>query len=100
MAFLGAEAPDILPMKRGDTLVVNASDSAVRSRSTSPDAITTYLSHGVLVYTESELHAKVIVMSSWAAVGSANASLRSRDRMIEAVVVTDDKTIITSALTL
>ncbi|GBF17385.1 cardiolipin synthetase [Rhodococcus sp. Br-6] len=94
VAFLGADAPRILPMKRGDTLVVNASDSAVRSRATSPAAIAEYLQAGVLVYNERELHAKVIATSRCAVVGSANASTRSRDLALEAVVITEDPTVV------
>lgn len=94
VAFLGVDAPTILPMKRGDTLVVNASDSAVRSRATCPAAIETYLQAGVLVYNEQDLHAKVVVTSKCAVVGSANASARSRDRVIEAVLITDDHMVI------
>ncbi|MBH0120029.1 phospholipase D family protein [Rhodococcus sp. CX] len=88
VAFLGADAPALLPLTRGDMLVVNASDSAVRSRSTSPEAIAAYLEAGVRVYSEGELHAKVIATSTTAVIGSANASAHSRDRTIEAAVVT------------
>ncbi|MDH6284600.1 phospholipase D-like domain-containing protein [Prescottella agglutinans] len=95
VAFLGVDAPDILPMRRGDTLVVNASDSAVRSRATSPDAIRKYLEAGVRVYNERDLHAKVIATSQRAVVGSANASARSRDLALEAVVITEDPTVVT-----
>lgn len=95
VAFLGPASPAMLPLKRGDTLVVNASDSAVRSRSTSPEAIAAYLEKGVLVYGEGELHAKVIATATKAVIGSANASARSRDRTIEAVVVSDSKAMVT-----
>ncbi len=47
--FSGAAAPEMLPLRRGDMLVVNASDSAVRSRSTCPEAIDAYLRAGVRV---------------------------------------------------
>ncbi|WP_458682676.1 phospholipase D-like domain-containing protein [Prescottella equi] len=94
VAFLGADAPRILPMKRGDTLVINASDSAVRSRATSPAAIEEYLQAGVRVYNERDLHAKVIATSQCAVVGSANASTRSRDLALEAVVITEDPTVV------
>ncbi|MDJ0104961.1 hypothetical protein QM646_00950 [Rhodococcus erythropolis] len=90
VAFLGSKAPILIPLTRGDVLVCNASDSALRSRSTNPDAIADYLSLGVEVWSSAALHAKVIATSKWAVIGSANASTRSANHAHEAAVITDD----------
>lgn len=89
VAFLGPSAPSLLKLRKGDVLVVNASDQAVRSRSTSPEAIAGYLATGVLVYNVTDLHAKVIATKRHAVVGSANASEKSRAQALEAVLITD-----------
>lgn len=92
IAFIGADAPELLPLGDGDILVVNASDSAVRSRSTNPHALETFIEYGVEVYSSSRLHAKVISTNKHAIIGSANASMSSVGSS-EATVVTDDKEI-------
>lgn len=94
IAFLGPAAPGLLPLQNGDILVVNASDSAVKSHSTSPAAIEDYLRAGVSVYNEPLLHAKVIALPGNAVIGSANASTRSRTQAIEAVVITEEQTVV------
>ncbi|MEZ5157525.1 MAG: phospholipase D family protein [Candidatus Nanopelagicales bacterium] len=89
IAFLGASAPSLLRLRAGDVLVVNASDMAVRSQSTSPEAIEGYLNAGVRVYSVADLHAKVIATKHQAVIGSANVSERSRSFATEAVLITD-----------
>lgn len=87
VAFLGSDAPELMPLTLGDVLVTNASDSAVRSHSTSPQAIETYLAAGVEVWSSGALHAKVIATAERAVIGSANASARSSQRANEASVI-------------
>lgn len=94
VAFLGREAPSLMPLAENDVLVCNASDSALRSHSTSPDAISDYLSRGVEVWSSAALHAKVIATSKWAIVGSANASRHSAQRTNEAAIITNDSEIV------
>lgn len=87
-----AAAPEMLPLRRGDMLVVNASDSAVRSCSTCPEALDAYLRAGVRVYSEGDLHANVIATPTAAGIGSANASAHSRDLALEASIITTART--------
>ncbi len=97
IAFLGADGPDLLRhLRDGDTLVVNASKEAVASHSTSPHAIETLIGRGVEVLSSPKLHAKVMVTAEIAVIGSANASGNSA-QSLEAVVVTDDPTMVEDA---
>lgn len=63
IAYIGAQATSHLPLRDGDELVCNASVNALRAHATSLDALTTYLSKGVIVHNARDLHAKVTVGS-------------------------------------
>ena len=89
IAYLGADAPNMLPLKKGDLLVVNAGDNALRAHATSPLALRELLQRGVRVLSSPRLHAKVLATSRMAVVGSVNASTNST-KVGEAVVITDD----------
>jgi hypothetical protein len=80
----------MLPLRRGDILVVNASDTAVASGQTCPSALRRLTDKGVKVYSLENLHAKVFVLGRTAYVGSANVSASSKDHLIEAVVAIRD----------
>lgn len=94
IAFVGAEAPSILPLRKGDVLVCNASLSAIKQGSTSALALDAYRKKGVAIYSQPRLHGKVVVLSRRAFVGSANLSGHSVRDLYEAVIeTTDEKTI-------
>jgi hypothetical protein len=93
VAYVGSDAPDLLPLRRGDVLVVNAGRPALLAHATDPEALAAYVAAGVRVYTHSGLHAKVLATSSWAVVGSANAS-RNSTALVEAAVLSDDPVIV------
>ncbi|MGH8920946.1 MAG: phospholipase D family protein, partial [Actinomycetes bacterium] len=95
IGYLGQDAPDLLPLRAGDVLVVNASRAAVKAHATSPAALAHYLNKGVRVLSCPTLHAKVIVTARRAVIGSANASENST-LSGDAVVITDDPDIIAS----
>ena len=86
VAYLGQDAPQILPLKKGDVLVCDASRSAIAQGSTSLEAIEQYQKRGVKCFTHSGLHAKVVVLSKTVFIGSANASAHSMNALNEAVV--------------
>jgi hypothetical protein len=77
IAYLGWQAPQLLPLKKGDVLVVNVSDAALLTHATSPEALRTYVDAGVQVSSVPSLHAKVLVTATKAVIGSANASSHS-----------------------
>lgn len=93
VAYVGSDAPDLLRLRRGDVLVVNAGRSALLAHATDPEALAAYLAGGVRVYSHTRLHAKVVATSSWAVVGSANAS-RNSTTLVEAAIVSDDPGIV------
>jgi hypothetical protein len=98
IGYLGQDAPELLPLRAGDLLVVNASKAAIRAHATSPAALTYYVERGVRVLSSPTLHAKVIVTNRWAVIGSANASENST-LADDAVIITDDPDIIASVRT-
>jgi hypothetical protein len=93
IAYIGTDAPALMPLKRGDVLVCNAGREALLSHATSPDALQQYVDRGVKVFSDEDLHAKVIATKTTALVGSANAS-RNSQKLDEAVVITDSAAIV------
>jgi phosphatidylserine/phosphatidylglycerophosphate/cardiolipin synthase-like enzyme len=93
VAYVGIDAPNLMPLRRGDVLVVNASRGALLARATHPDALAAYLERGVRLFSTPRLHAKVVTTSSEAVVGSANASMNST-QLDEAVVITNSPVVI------
>lgn len=106
VAYIGAQAPELLPLGGGDVLIIDGSDRSLQNGTVSPAAIRTWLEAGVQVHTLSGLHAKVIVAdmtddaSSIAIVGSANASASSRDHLAEACLATTENEVVEGARTL
>ena len=90
IGYVGMAAPDILPLKRGDVLICDASPGTVAAGATRPEPLATYLRRGVEVWSLEGLHAKTIVLPGRAFVGSANASATSRDDLVEVVVESTD----------
>ena len=84
--YFGQAGNRLLPLKAGDTLLVNASEAAVKSGQTFPQGLRKLLNRGVKLYTLGSLHAKVYVFGATAFIGSANASSNSKDGLEEAVV--------------
>ena len=98
IAYVGVDATKLMPLRRGDVLVCNASDAAIKQGATSAKALQAFFSKGVKVFNEPRLHGKVVVFQKRAFVWSANASTRSRDVLHEAVVETTDSRVIGASL--
>ena len=98
IAYVGIDAAKIMPLRRGDVLVCNASDAAIKQGSTSARALETFFNRGVQIFNEPRLHGKVVTFPKRVFVGSANVSTRSRDVLYEAVVETTDPKTIESSL--
>jgi hypothetical protein len=94
--YFGKRGNSLLPLNRGSSLVVNASEIAVKTGQTSPAALLSLLRKGVRIYSDPNLHAKVYVFGSTAFVGSANASASSAEALVEAVVRTTDRSVVRS----
>lgn len=88
---------DVLGLRRGDRLVVDASDARLRTGATNPSVLAAMLARGVELWSCAGLHAKVVLVDSqWLMVGSANASKMSR-KLHEAAVVTGSRSAIAGA---
>ena len=91
VAYFGTNGSQLLPLRRGSRLVVDASEKAVKSGQTNPTSILAIMKKGVAVYSVPNLHAKVFVLGKRAFIGSTNASVPSADnRLIEAVLLTTE----------
>src|SRR2546425_10788135 len=74
VAYLGPLATELLPLNKGDMLVVDMSVRAAKSSQTDPREVRKYKEKGVKVYSCQNLHAKVFVLGKKAVVGSSNVS--------------------------
>lgn len=92
VAFVGTGGADLLPLKKGDTLVVNLGLQTVKQGATSPKEIQRLIKRGVQVFTRSNLHAKFFICDRTLLVGSANISNNSQQVLDEAASLTTDKT--------
>ena len=92
VAFVGNGGADLLPLKKGDTLVVNLGLQTVKQGATSPKEIQRLIKRGVQVFTRSNLHAKFFICDRTLLVGSANISNNSQQVLDEAASLTTDKT--------
>jgi len=90
IAYVAIDAPDLLPLKKGDILVCDAEDASIKAGRTSAEALWKYHDRGVTIYKHRGLHAKVVVLPRAAFVGSANASSTSRDARDEAILETTE----------
>lgn len=96
VAYFGAGATKLLPLKQGSRLVVDFSERAVKSGQTCPSEILKLIRRGVEVYSVPNLHAKVFVFRNSAFIGSTNVSQASALTLVEAVAETDDRKLIAS----
>ena len=86
VSYVGVRAPEVLPLRKGDFLICDASEKAIKQGITSAKSLASYLRLGVQVFSYEGLHSKVVASEKFAWVGSANASGNSRDNLIEASV--------------
>jgi len=97
VAYIGAGAARLLPLRKNDLLVVDASTGSVKSGRTDPKELLKFVRREVRVYSREGLHAKVVACENVAIVGSANASSNSEQVLNEAVVLTSSRAAIKSA---
>ncbi len=89
IGYIGSRADTVLPLHKGDFLVCDASERAIRQGVTNAKALRKFMSIGVRVFSVEGLHSKVIASEKFAWIGSANASSNSHDNLIEASVRID-----------
>lgn len=90
VAYLGNGGAKLLPLKKGDSLVVDMSLGAVRQGVTDPREIRRLMGRKVRVFSRGSLHAKFVVADKMLIAGSANISRNSNEVLDEAGVITTD----------
>ncbi len=95
VAYVSTDAH--LGFKRGDVLICDASDRAIRTGETSARLIDLLIRKGVEVRSRPDLHAKLAVLGRHALVGSCNLSVASAEDLTELALVTDRKQVVSQA---
>ena len=90
IAYFGTGAAKLLPLGKGDELVVDMSLGAVKQGQTNPHDIGTLMRREVTIFSRPNLHAKFIIADRTVIAGSANASNRSLKQLDEAGLMTSD----------
>ncbi len=90
VAFCGVDAPRLLPLRSGSTLIVDASAATVKAGATSPSALARFLKKRVRVYSVDHLHAKIFLFGRRVLIGSSNISTNSARLLEEAALETTD----------
>jgi hypothetical protein len=90
VAYVGKGGAKLLPLKKGDSLVVDMSLGAVRQGVTDPREIRKLMGRGVRVFSRGSLHAKFVVVDRVLIAGSANVSRNSTEILDEAGIITSD----------
>ncbi len=81
---------DLIGMRRGNVLIVDASAGRIRGGDTDAKVLRTLHRKGVAIYDCKALHAKVLLLDKVAVIGSGNMSRNSADDLlIEAGLITD-----------
>jgi hypothetical protein len=79
---------EFLPLRSGDTLVVNLDDATLKAGLTDPSVVLKYLKAGVAIFRSPGLHAKVYIFGRKTIIGSPNTSKHSR-QLGESIAVID-----------
>ena len=97
VAYFGQGGSHLLPLKKGDRLIVNMSISTVRAGATDPREIEKLMKRGVQAFSRRNLHAKIVVADKSVISGSANVSKRADDLLDEAAIWTNDPAVLRRA---
>ncbi len=87
-----------ISFKKGDVLVVDASDLSISGARTSASVLKSAYDKGAKIYSCDTLHGKVIVFDQKAYIGSANISKNSKERLDEVGVISDHPNIMSGAI--
>ncbi|MBL9080593.1 MAG: hypothetical protein JNK76_02240 [Planctomycetales bacterium] len=97
VSYLGTGGAELLPLRKGDTLVVDMSLGAVRQGVTNPKEIRKLMKRGVHIFTRASLHAKVVVIDDVVISSSANVSQNARNYLDESGLLTNSQGAVASA---
>jgi hypothetical protein len=80
---------DLIGLRKGDILILDASERAIKFGETNASLLRQLLRKGVQLYHCADLHAKVIQLDNAAVVGSGNMSSLSEGTLVEAGILTN-----------
>jgi hypothetical protein len=86
-----------LELTKGDTLICDASTFAIKFGETSAKTIETYFNRGIKVFSNQQLHSKILLTDTFLVIGSANLSKSSAERLTESSIITDSDVLISQA---
>lgn len=98
VAYLGKSGSQLVPLKKGDRLVVDMSIGAVRQGVTDPREVQKFMKRGVHVFSRNALHAKFMIIDNVLITSSANISINSNSVLDEAGILTTDQVAVRRAL--
>jgi hypothetical protein len=98
IAYFGQGAAELIPLRKGDRLVVDMSLPTVKAGATDPREVEKLINRGALVFSRPNLHAKVVVTDRTVFAGSANASRRSHQLLDEAAIACADPAVLRRAM--
>jgi hypothetical protein len=87
-----------LRLSKGDVLVCDASDRAIKTGETSAPLLDALFHKGVELRSQPDLHAKVAVLGHYALIGSCNLSMSSEEDLTELALFTDRKQIVAQTM--
>lgn len=88
---------DNLKLTKGDILVCDASNYSIKNGNTSADIIENYFTKGIKIYSNQDLHSKLLLTDQFLVIGSSNLSTNSATNLIESAVLTDNDIIISQS---
>jgi hypothetical protein len=91
---------DLVGLRKGDTLVVDASTLAIRNGETDAPLLRKLHNEGVQLYDCADLHAKILLLDDVAIISSGNMSSSSENRMVEAALISDHGSVVAGVASL
>jgi len=89
-ALAYVSSSEFVSFKKGDILICDASEQAIRSGETSATVLSKFYNAGAQIYSCPYLHAKVLICDKNVLIGSCNLSLSSAQVLRELAVLTTD----------
>jgi hypothetical protein len=94
IACIAYVTSDNLHLTKGDVLICDASQYSIKFGETSARTIDSYFKRGVRIYSNQNLHSKLLLTDRFLVIGSANLSRSSAERLTESSVVTNNEILI------
>jgi hypothetical protein len=88
----------LLAFRKGDLLICDASDQAIRSGETSANVLARFHRAGTEIYSCPDLHAKVVVLGRNVLIGSCNLSRSAAEDLRELAIIVSDSSIRSQAI--